>query len=374
MGSERSSVTAEQSPTLIAERERRRIPFSGQESQSPDTTVPQISRLVHGSRSRPITRQQISHFSRSEDGGFAIMAALLMPVFIVMMGVIFDVGMLLAQHQEVDRLAGVACSRAVKPTRTMTPADSTRQTNVEKLFDTLVSDARLNVTARTVRIDWLDTFLEATVRYQTLFASIVRVASVEYEVRKHCVGIPPYPRDKEVILSSNFVKPDGSKIPMKYGCWGIYKHREFGWDEGTGPGVEIQDWGGGCFGKLPTTDFPSQYVVELDSDEAADTNSSITKIIELHPGNYEFAVWYNGRIADTKSNIIGVYLQQTRPTIGDKVNLFRMSYPASKGWVRFVTNVAVERYSIYKLSIAAEGTDDTYGGLINSFTVRYVDR
>lgn len=332
------------------------------------------STFLHNSRSRLTARRQIRRFARSEDGGFAITVALLLPVFIVLIGVIFDVGMLLAQHQEVDRLAGVACARAVKPTRTMTPADSTRQLNVENLFDTMVSDARLKVKARTVRIDWLDAFVEATVRYETLFAAIVNVSSVDYVVQKHCVGIPPYPRDKEVILSSNFVKPDGSKIPMKYGCWGIYKYKEFGWDAGSGPGVEIQDWGGGCFGKLPTTDFPSQYVVELDSDEATDTNSSITKIIELHPGNYEFSVWYNGRIADTKSNIIGVYLQQTRPKEGEKVNLFRMSYPASKGWVRFVTNVEVERYSIYRLTIAAEGTDDTYGGLINSFTVRYVDR
>jgi hypothetical protein len=316
---------------------------------------------------------RMAAFASDTAGTFVVMAALLAPVMIVLIGVAFETSMVLGTYNLADRVSAAACSRAVKPTRTMIPSDSVRVGNVVSLFDRTAAESNLTVLSRSAEIDWLDVDLDASFRHTTLFAEMLGIKTIDFDIKKHCVGIPPYPHDGEVILDSNFTKPDGSEIPMKYGCWGVYKYSEFGWDEGTGPGVEIQDWGGGCFGTLPKAEFPSKYVVELDSDEAIDTNSSITKVIELHPGTYEFSVWYHGRIEDTSSNIIAMYLQQQRPSVGPKSKLFTMSQKGSKGWKRYVMTVTVTKYSIYKLTIAAEGKDDTYGGLINSFNVKYID-
>ncbi|MEO5807415.1 MAG: hypothetical protein ABIQ45_12995 [Devosia sp.] len=300
------------------------------------------------------------------------MTALLMPMFMVLIGVIFETGMALANYSVSYQIERDACNRATKPTRTMTPDDAVRRSTVLDLFDAMVASAGQKVTSRDATVNWLNLDMTATFTYNTAFVTMLGIPKITYTIDYKCAGIPPYPRDGAVVLDTNFVKPDGSSIPMKYGCWGIYKYNEIGWDAGSGPGTEIQDWRPGCFGSLPATQYPSTYVLELDSDEAVDSNSSITKVFELHPGRYEFSVWYNGRITDTASNIIGVYLQQRRPVVAPEVNLFRLSDGTQK-WILFKRTVTVGQYSVYNLTIKAEGTDDTYGGLIYAFNVVYVD-
>ena len=298
----------------------------------------------------------------------------MLPVLLVAIGVLFDAGMLLANRHEADRAAEAACQRAIKPTRTMIPSEQARRQNALHLFDAFIKQSGLSVKSRDATVKWIDVGLTANFEYETYFANILGITKIDYSVALQCSGIPPFPHDGEVILDTNFVKPDGDPIFSSYydssNCWGVYRVEQFGWDAGTGPGVEIQDWDSRCRSeKLPASNFPSRYVVELDSH----ANSSMTKIVELHPGTYQFSLWYNGRINDTSSNGIAIYLRQREPQAGTPIKMFTLSQPGWAGWQYFEQKVTVPRYSIYDLTIAAEGTSDSYGGLINAFNVKYVN-
>lgn len=327
----------------------------------------------HGGRPRGAS----ATFFADRRGTIAVMTALLLPVLIILIGVTFDVGRLMAQVAVADSIAEASCQRSIKPTRTMTPTDSARRANVLKLFDQMIGAEGLTVRSRTATIDWITTNLRAELRYSTMFSEIVGVKVFDYEVEQTCSGIPPYPRDGEIVLDTNFVQPNGGAILPANSCWNVFRFDQFGWDAGTGPGIEIQDWTapGRCFGARPAAQFPSPYVVELDSHGGPPgfNNSSITKIIELHPGDYEFSVWYNGRITDINSNGIGIYLQKTRPVTEVERRIIYMARSVSEGWKRFCFPIRVSQYSIYRLTIKAEGIDDTVGGLFNSFNVQYID-
>lgn len=316
-------------------------------------------------------------FAEDTSGSYLVLTALLTPVVLVGLGVTADMGRLIMHHSAAVQAAHAACQRAVKPTRTLTPNPTRRQQSVLVMFDQLAAQQGLEVTERAATVDWINVDLKASLRFETMFAPLVGVDEIAYKIEENCVGIPPYPHDGEVILSTNFTKPNGDAVPLSQSydrpnCWDIFRAQEFGWDLGTGPGVEIQDWRPGCFnsvGRLPQADFPSTYVVELDSY----ANSSITKTVELHPGRYRISNWYHGRINDVTSNGIGVYIKQIEPRIGPELRLFSMAQNGSAGWRYYQTEVTVERYSIYNLSIRAEGKSDTYGGLINAFNVQFID-
>lgn len=158
----------------------------------------------------------------------------------------------------------------------------------------------------------------------------------------------------------------------------MYPATDFGWDSGTGRGIEVQDWSiEYCrtyykWVGLPPAEFPSKYAIELDSFN----NSSMTKIIELHPGRYEFSVWYNGRNpAYEGSNRIDIILQKTRPEKIKPEKIISMAQDKNSiKWDLFKYQIDVKEYSIYNLTIAAAEKDDSVGGIITSFNIKYIDR
>lgn len=313
------------------------------------------------------------------------MLALTAPAYCLMIGLLFEAGMGLSYHAQSERIIRLACERSTKPTRTLTPKDDSRRGNVLSAFDSLLASSGQKVNSRDAKIDWLNTTITATFEYETLFAGLIGTKSIAYDLEYQCAGIPPYPHDGEVILSSALTKPDGSTVKLKYGqttkspsgCWGVYPATDFGWDSGAGPGIEVQDWSNeycrtyyGWVG-LPPADFPSPYAIELDSW----SNSSMTKLIELHPGKYEVSVWYNGRRPEYEgSNGIDIYLERLRPVVMAKKKIISMAQDKkSVHWEKYTYQITVDSYSLYNITLAAVEKDDSVGGIITSLNVKYIN-
>nr|WP_149742706.1 pilus assembly protein [Rhizobium sp. NFACC06-2] len=333
---------------------------------------------------------------------FAIITALLMPIFLFTFGLLFEGGRALAYYSQSKRVIAQACERSTKPTRTNVPLDEVRRKNVLDTFDALISSTKQQVVSRDATIDWLTTDIKAEFTYRTMLGSLFNVEKIDYKLAYRCGGIPPYPYDGEVIVNNTFDRLNGVERVLKYGksartpkgCWGVYTYAEIGWDGGTGPGIELQDWSNAeCrarhnwqgydveSGKLTGQNAripPTKYVVELDSDwegrGGRDANSSIFKYVELHPGTYEVSVWYNGRNdAYGGTNDVDISLQVLRPKLGSEKKIIAMAQKDKVYWERRSYSITVDIYSLYKLTIAAGGKSDSLGGIITAFEVTYVD-
>ncbi|TRB03088.1 pilus assembly protein [Rhizobium rhizogenes] len=390
-------------------------------------------------------------------GNFAIMTALLMPVFLFTFGLLFEGGRALAYYSQSKRVIAQACERSTKPTRTNVPLDEVRRKNVLDTFDALITSTKQEVVSRDVTIDWLTTDIDAKFTYKTVLGGLFNVEKMDYALTYRCDGIPPYPYDGEVIVNNTFDRLNGKDRILENGkgpnamngCWGVLSYEELGWDGGTGPGIELQDWSNAACRKkfgwqgydepkkdagpacvsvsqqdVASTDVkdpknnnklkesekdasqsaatnpcppesdelqkpsiltaanggipPTKYVVELDShwegQKRRDANSSIFKIVELHPGKYEVSVWYNGRNdAYGGTNDIDIFLQLQRPQLGPEKKIIEMAQKGKVFWERRTYSITVDTYSVYKLTIAAGGKSDSLGGIITAFEVKYVD-
>ncbi|WP_333717899.1 pilus assembly protein [Agrobacterium tumefaciens] len=190
-------------------------------------------------------------FLHDRRASFAIMTALLLPVFLLFFGFLFEGGRALAYYSQSKRVVAQACERSTKPTRTNVPLDEVRRKNVLDTFDALIRSTKQDVVSRDVKIDWLTTDIDAKFSYKTVFSGMFGAEKLDYQLSYRCGGIPPYPHDGEVVVNNTFEKTlngtermlkNGRTAKTPNGCWGVYTYAELGWDGGTGPGIELQDW------------------------------------------------------------------------------------------------------------------------------------
>lgn len=411
--------------------------------------------MFEWTRKKAVREGLFSLFIGDRTAAFAIMTALLLPVFIILMGLLFEGGRGLSYFLQSKRVMALACERSTKPTRTDVGADSTRRENVLTTFDAMIQSTKQKVLERDVTINWLQTDIKAEFSYRLLFADMFDVDEMKYRLAYSCEGIPPYPYDGEVLVDNNFenntlgrerILKNGITTQTPSGCWGVYPYTELKWHGGTGPGIELQDWSSPCCRKIHAWEgypegfekeaekgdetandkacklkgnekavqssdrplfeegansslasLPTRYVIELDSDwgtsiqgkKRTDANSSIYKDVELHPGKYEISVWYNGRKSsfnNVKSaeltNGIDISLQPLLPQSGAVKTIFQMKQgPGMKNaidqvirWRQYREQITVDTYSIYRLTIAASGLSDSFGGIITGFELRYIGR
>ncbi|MFJ1311965.1 pilus assembly protein [Agrobacterium tumefaciens] len=207
--------------------------------------------MFEWTRKKGVREGLFSLFMKDRAASFAIMTALLLPVFLLFFGLLFEGGRALAYYSQSKRVIAQACERSTKPTRTNVPLDDVRRKNVLDTFDAMIRSTKQDVVSRDVKIDWLTTDIEAKFSYKTVFGKMFQTEKLDYRLSYRCGGIPPYPHDGEVIVNNTFEKSlngterilkngKGAKTPN--GCWGVYTYAELGWDGGTGPGIELQDW------------------------------------------------------------------------------------------------------------------------------------
>ncbi|WP_333898769.1 TadE/TadG family type IV pilus assembly protein [Agrobacterium pusense] len=196
-----------------------------------------------------------SSLLKDRAGAFAIMTALLLPMFIILLGLLFEGGRALAYYNQSKRVMAMACERATKPTRTYTLLDSVRRDNVAAAFDAMIQSTKQKVLSREVNVDWTETDINAEFSYRLIFSEMFNLDELKYRLKESCEGIPPYPEDDAVIIDNMFesnalgverILKNGVTKETPGGCWGVYPYSEIGWDGGTGPGVELQDWSSPC--------------------------------------------------------------------------------------------------------------------------------
>lgn len=184
--------------------------------------------------SRPIkkaARERGAFFSLLKDrkGAFAIMTALLLPLFVLLLGVLFEGGRALVYYNQSKRVMALACERSTKPTRTDTPEDEDRREAVLTTFDSMIQSTKQKVITRDVVIDWLRTDMKAEFGYNLLFAKMLSLDEFKYRLNYTCQGIPPYPYDGEVLVNNDFEKTsldkervlkNGVTARTPGGCWG----------------------------------------------------------------------------------------------------------------------------------------------------------
>lgn len=322
---------------------------------------------------RDAAQGRLAAWARDDRGAIAIMSAVMMIVIVLLVFGTSQIMSTISKKEELENLVQAACARAIRPTRMKIYNDSDRQAYAVKAFDQLAADRKITVDSRTITSGFLVTTVSAS---STVPGILKRFGATKISATDTCKGVPPYPALGDVILSSNFTKPSGAALTMRFGNWDIYQAKDFGWDGGDGYGVEIQDWskGFGGWGALPkgTT---NPYVIELDSDNGSGSkgNSSMYKLVELHKGTYEFSFWYYGRQDNILTNRISVYLEGQLP-VSVAVLKLTAAETKDKGWLYKSFQIDVDQYRIYKLIIKAEGIDDSYGGNFNDMKLKYIKR
>lgn len=222
-------------------------------------------------------RGLFSSLLKDRMGAFAIMTALLLPVFIILLGLLFEGGRALAYYNQSKRVMALACERSTKPTRTDTPEDADRRQAVLSTFDVMIQSTKQKVIGRDVVIDWLRTDVSAEFGYKLAFAKMFDLDELKYRLNYTCEGIPPYPYDGEVLVNNDFENTtlglerklkNGVSANTPGGCWGVYKYTEVGWHGGTDPGIELQDWSSPCCRKNHDWEgYPNGFAQQIEKDK-----------------------------------------------------------------------------------------------------------
>ncbi|KJF70105.1 hypothetical protein [Agrobacterium arsenijevicii] len=232
---------------------------------------------------------------------FAIMTALLLPLFILLIGLLFEGGRALAYYNQSKRVMALACERSTKPTRTDTPLDEVRRQGVLTTFDSMIQSTKQKVVDRDVTIDWLRTDISAQFSYGLVFADMFNLQEIKFRLSYSCEGIPPYPYDGEVIVDNKFennllgkerILNNGITKQTPGGCWGVYPYSELKWDGGAGPGVEMQDWSSPCCRK---NHYWEGYPEDLSGEKKQQKETANDKACEIKDT-------VNSSKSDTKSD------------------------------------------------------------------------
>ncbi|MDG4548726.1 MAG: Ig-like domain-containing protein, partial [Rickettsiales bacterium] len=156
-----------------------------------------------------------------------------------------------------------------------------------------------------------------------------------------------------LIINGSF---EADNVSDHNGAWEVYPNGITGWQTDIGAGIEIQT---GNTGGIGATDGNQK--VELDSHFADDTNSNMYQDVDVSNANDELLLQfdYSARnYGDTAaSSVIEVYWD------GELLDTITA---AASGWKTYSYNVSTVGKDTARLEFRADGTDDTYGGLIDN--------
>lgn len=141
--------------------------------------------------------------------------------------------------------------------------------------------------------------------------------------------------------------------------WEIFEKVPF-WMTESGSGIEIQTSG------VSASAQEGNNLIELDSHAngvmGSDTNSKITQVKGLNPGNYKLSFYYQARTQDSSSEL--------RVLINDaEVNLVSFS---NSQWHFVEINVPVSNLGSVKIGFEGSGAQDSLGALLDNVKLMQV--
>lgn len=149
------------------------------------------------------------------------------------------------------------------------------------------------------------------------------------------------------------------QLPVSGPSWDVFQAVK-GWKTASGSGIEVQ-----TNATLPSIDAKQgSYYLELDGLD----NSSISQKVHLGAGSYNLSFWYSPRTNNSASNTIGYSLGNI--VSGQVTNSYKGAQVGF--WTQIQTRVTIRSGGNYDLILAALGTSDGYGGLIDDVSLTAV--
>ncbi len=151
--------------------------------------------------------------------------------------------------------------------------------------------------------------------------------------------------------------------------WDVYTEL-VGWQSTIGPGIEVQ-----TNRTLSTIDSQGggQHYIELDSHPSGGSNSNMFQDLVLDAGNYIFSFFYSPRDSRVDSNGIKYFADVTGGTGVSGLVIGPDAGPpvtAVGVWTQITAEFSVlANDTAVRLGFQADGTENTYGGFIDSVSL-----
>lgn len=154
-------------------------------------------------------------------------------------------------------------------------------------------------------------------------------------------------------------------LPTTGSGWNVWRNLP-GWSTVYGKGIEVQ-----TDRTLTTIDAADgDYYVELDSHPSRGSNTRIVQTVSLaKAGHYSLSFAYSPRTSDPLTNVIGYSLGTL--VSGSIVGPGDLGSAVGK-WTTVSRSFFLAGPKSVDLSFWADGTKDTYGGLLDDVAITYV--
>lgn len=362
-------------------------------------------------------------FAKNESGNIAMIFTLMAVPFIAAVGLGVDYGRSMSARGKADLAASAAALVAANSARSYLNMNGTTdaavaaaivqgQTAGTTAFSAQIGElATAGLSAPQVNLVRNGNIIAANVTYSgsvnAVFGQLVQVNTINYSgtatARAQVASAPveETPEGEELFRES-FENP-----PTNVGNgWSVFQNLA-GWSV-MGAGVEV---GNGSLYGTNGQNPDGNNIAELDSHYGSGSNnSSISRKVTLTPGAYELSYWYYSRIqtneykpawicgsrqsdvvwanAGGQTNRIGVYFDRstgdTPPAAlwDSALNRYRFDHSVNNAvdicvtsgqqWIERRIKINVVTAGDYWVTFQAEGTSETYGGLLDYIRLCYV--
>ena len=347
-------------------------------------------------------------FAKDTRGSIAVIVALAMPVLLVGIGGAIETSRAVTFRQRLWSAVELSCTQSALYANAQKQLDVATNPNATSFtYPTMTADiTNRNFVAKTISatptptVATTDTTVQITAtRSQPLVFSnlLTKPGGFTFTATKTCaINSTPYTKGSlpaQVIFSESF-ETNQSVATSWYG-WevdGGYNNNNTwnGWTT-QGAGVEIDSQRAIAVSSV----LFGSYFAELDSDcntavnygnAGCNSNSTISRIMNLTPGTYQIRYWYVSRLYDGavgnsvicggtdsavsyyttngQTNRIELYVERAG-NYTYNINNIKDVCVQSNNWTERVVNFTVATTSDYRISWRAAGRQDTYGGLID---------
>ncbi|GJD62418.1 hypothetical protein MPEAHAMD_2571 [Methylobacterium frigidaeris] len=347
-----------------------------------------------------------------ESGSVAVIIAVALPALLIGVGGAIEASRAVAYRQRLTSAAELACLQAQAYINARKPQD-TRSTDTAKLYpasdiqpiaDRVKVAKQLNASDALIATNNSDinVHVSATGKMDVIFSSILNMKTTNFAVSRDCPVVSvtsalSASNTPQLLFTESFERPNHS---VQYNNWsvlgGVKNNNSWnGWTT-QNAGIEINGQRELASNVIRFGDF----FAELDSDcntsanagnKNCRSNSTMSRTMDLTPGNYQVRYWYiarqrdpsqPGRVicgskdsdvswyqVDGQTNRIEVYIEKSGNytfASSSMVDVCVQSDAWTERVINFVvpgnpTSNAVE----YRISWRAAGREDTYGGLID---------
>ncbi|WP_171070007.1 TadE/TadG family type IV pilus assembly protein [Methylobacterium terricola] len=349
---------------------------------------------------------------RGESGSVAVIFAIVLPALLIGVGGSIEASRAIAYRQRLASAAELACTQAqayinARKRQDVTSSDKTKlypASDVQPIADRVKTAKALGTSAALSAVNNTDVnvHVSASGTMKIIFSSVLNNASVDLAASRDCSVISTTAAlsssgTPQLLFTESFERPTHS---VNYNDWSVLGGVNNGktWNGWTtiNAGIEINGQRELASNVIRFGDF----FAELDSDcgtsantnnRSCRSNSTMSRYMDLIPGNYQIRYWYIARERDAnqpgkvicgakdsdvswyqvngQTNRIEVYVERSGNYTFSSSSMVDVCVQAD-AWTERVISFVVPSNSDssatqYRISWRAAGKEDTYGGLID---------